>query len=82
MNRRDFLCATSAAALAPSFSIADARTELLAEPVMAQILPEGQPATPSLGFNGGTPGPVLRMRQGEVFDIRFQNRIGEGSAVH
>lgn len=82
MNRRDFLCATSAAALAPSLSFAAPKTELIAEPVMAQILPEGQPATPSLGFNGGTPGPVLRTRQGEVFDIQFQNRVGEGSAVH
>ncbi len=82
MNRREFLCATSAAALAPSLSFAAPKIELIAEPVMAQILPEGQPATPSLGFNGGTPGPVLRTRQGEVFDIQFQNKIGEGSAVH
>ena len=82
MNRRDFLCATSAAALAPSLSFAAPKTELIAEPVMAQILPEGQPATPSLGFNGGAPGPVLRTRQGEVFDSQFQNRIGGGSAVH
>lgn len=28
------------------------------------------------------PGPVLRARQGGVFDIRFLNQIGEGSAVH
>ena len=82
MNRREFLCATSAAALAPSLSFAAPKTELIAEPVMAQILPEGQPATPSLGFNGGTPGPVLRTRQGEVFHIQFLNRIGDGSAVH
>ena len=82
MHRREFICATSAAALAPSLSYAATKTKLIAEPVMAQILPEGQPATPSLGFNGGTPGPVLRTRQGEVFDIQFQNRIGEGSAVH
>lgn len=82
MNRRDFLCAMSAAALAPSFSFAATKTELIAEHVTARILPEGQPATPSLGFNGGTPGPVLRTRQGEVFDIQFKNRIGEGSAVH
>lgn len=82
MNRREFLCATSAAALAPSVSFGATKSKLIAEPVMAQILPEGQPATPSLGFNGGTPGPVLRVRQGDVLEIQFQNQVTEGSAVH
>lgn len=82
MNRRDFLVTTSAATLFPRIALASAPVELVAQPVNAQILPEGEPATPMLGFNGGTPGPVLRARQGEVFDIRFQNQIGEGSAVH
>ncbi|GAA6165484.1 multicopper oxidase family protein [Pelagimonas sp. KU-00592-HH] len=82
MNRRDFLITTSAAALFPRIAVASAPVELVAQPVNAQILPEGEPATPMLGFNGGTPGPVLRIRQGEVFDIRFQNQIDEGSAVH
>ncbi|MEQ3711730.1 multicopper oxidase family protein [Lentibacter sp.] len=82
MNRRDFLVTTSAATLFPRIALASAPVELVAQPVNAQTLPEGEPATPMLGFNGGTPGPVLRARQGEVFDIRFQNQIGEGSAVH
>ncbi len=82
MNRRDFLITTSAVTLFPCFALASAPMELVAEQVSAQILPEGEPATPMLGFNGGTPGPVLRALQGEVFDIRFQNQIGEGSAVH
>ena len=82
MNRRDFLITTSAATLFPRIAIASAPIELVAQPVNAQILPEGEPATPMLGFNGSTPGPVLRARQGEVFDIRFQNQIGQGSAVH
>lgn len=82
MNRRDFLVTTSAATLLPRIALASAPVELIAQLVNAQILPEGEPATPMLGFNGGTPGPVLRARQGEVFDIRFKNQIGEGSAVH
>ncbi len=82
MNRRDFLITTSAATLLPRIAFASAPVELVAQPVTAQILPEGEPATPMLGFNGGTPGPVLRARQGEVFDIRFRNQLGEGSAVH
>ncbi|PSL14538.1 multicopper oxidase family protein [Shimia abyssi] len=82
MNRRDFLITTSAATLFPRIALASAPVELVAQLVNAQILPEGEPATPMLGFNGSTPGPVLRARQGEVFDIRFLNQIGEGSAVH
>lgn len=82
MNRRDFLITTSAAVLAPRMALPSPPMELVAQPVQAQILPEGEPATAMLGFNGSTPGPVLRARQGEVFDIRFLNRISEGSAVH
>ncbi len=82
MNRRDFLITSSAAALAPRITLASASVELVAQPVTAQILPAGDPATPMLGFNGRTPGPVLRARQGGTFDVRFLNRIGEGSAVH
>jgi FtsP/CotA-like multicopper oxidase with cupredoxin domain len=82
MNRRDFLITTCAAALAPGLTRGAPPVDLIAAPVSAQILPQGEPATPMLGFNGSTPGPVLRARQGEVFDIRFLNRIGEGSAVH
>jgi FtsP/CotA-like multicopper oxidase with cupredoxin domain len=82
MNRRDFLITTSAAALVPRIALGSPSVELVAQPVYAQILPEGEPATPMLGFNGSTPGPVLRARQGGVFDIRFLNQISEGSAVH
>ncbi|WP_241525833.1 multicopper oxidase family protein [Pseudophaeobacter leonis] len=82
MNRRDFLITTCAAALAPGLTLGAPTVDLIAEPVRAQILPQGEPSPPMLGFNGSTPGPVLRARQGEVFHIRFLNRIGEGSAVH
>lgn len=82
MNRRDFLITTSAAAFVPRIALASAPVELIAQPVSAQVLPKGEPKTPMLGFNGNTPGPVLRARQGDVFDIRFLNQIEDGSAVH
>ena len=56
--------------------------KLTAEPVAAQILPEGSGTTPSLGFNGSTPGPVLRVRQGDELVVNFENRTGEPSSVH
>ncbi len=82
MNRREFLIATGATVLTPRVAFASPPKALIAQPVSAQILPEGEPTTPMLGFNGRTPGPVLRARQGDVFDIRFLNRIDAGSAVH
>ena len=80
LSRRTFL-ATTAAALVPSWSMAST-TRLTAEPVVAQILPYGSGPTPSLGFNGGTPGPVLWVRQGDELAVNFENRTGEPSSVH
>jgi FtsP/CotA-like multicopper oxidase with cupredoxin domain len=82
MNRRDFLITTGAAVLAPYSVSASAQQVLTAQPVKAQILPAGDPMTQMLGFNGSTPGPTLRTKQGELFDIRFDNQIDQGSAVH
>uniref|UniRef100_UPI0034332EAC multicopper oxidase family protein n=1 Tax=uncultured Roseobacter sp. TaxID=114847 RepID=UPI0034332EAC len=55
---------------------------LRAEPVKAQILPEGDGTTDMLGFNGSTPGPELRVRQGETLAVQFDNQTSEGSSVH
>ncbi len=81
LNRRKFL-ATSAAVLGcPKASLA-APLVLRAAPVTAQILPEGDGTTQMLGFNGATPGPELRYRQGDTLDVRFENAIDQGSALH
>lgn len=82
MQRRQFLASASAAAIAPGVGWTSVPNELIAQPVTAQILPDGEAQTPMLGFNGSTPGPELRLRQGETLDLRFLNRINQGSAVH
>ncbi|MEL6619915.1 MAG: multicopper oxidase family protein [Pseudomonadota bacterium] len=81
LNRRAVLAASTAALVFPKVAVA-APAVLRAEPVTAQILPPGDGATRMLGFNGSTPGPELRFRQGDTVDLRFENAIGEGSAVH
>ena len=54
MNRRAFLAGTTAALIFPRATLA--RPYILrAEPVIAQILPEGDGTTVMLGFNGSTP---------------------------
>lgn len=89
MNRREFLITTSAAALASGIALVSTSVELVAQPVSTQILPDGEPATPMLGFNGSTPGPVLRACQGEhaqgevikrarnALQMRWQMVVGE-----
>lgn len=81
LNRRTFLSASAAGIVFPKASMA-APFVLRAEPVMAQILPEGDGTTQMLGFNGTTPGPTLRYTQGDTVDLRFENAIGQGSALH
>ena len=81
LNRRRFLIASTAALALPKPVLA-APFVLRAEPVTAQILPEGDGTTKLLGFNGASPGPELRYRQGDRVDLRFENAINEGSAVH
>ena len=57
-------------------------TVLRAEPVKAEILPVGDGKTNMLGFNGSTPGPELRVRQGERLAVRFDNQTTDASSVH
>lgn len=81
LNRRHFLAGTAISLTMPRVSLASP-TVLRAEPVSAQILPEGEARTAMLGFNGSSPGPELRVRQGDTLAIRFDNQTPEGSSVH
>ena len=81
LTRRMVLGAGLAAVALPRAGRA-AERRLTAGPVIAQILPEGDGTTAMLGLNGTTPGPDLRLRQGEVLDVVFENRTGAASALH
>ncbi len=83
MKRRDFLLTASAAAALPSVSLARGQFELVAKAVEAQILPSAKyAATRSFGFNGGLPGPEIRVPQGQQIDVLLRNQLNEGTAVH
>ena len=82
MQRRHFLMSAGAATIVPKVGWTSPSHDLIAQPVMAQILPEDSPATPMLGFNGGSPGPELRIRKSSLLDVRFLNQMDQGSAVH
>ena len=84
LSRRTFLASTAAAALTPNWAVAGTQ-KLRAEQVVTQIL-EGEflqyGPTTTLGFNGSTPGPILRVRQGDEIAVTFENQTGQSSSVH
>ena len=82
MNRRQFLASSAAMILLPATAWTTAAFRLKAEPVNARILPEGEALTPMLGFNGSSPGPELRVRQGDWLTVAFENGSGRRSAIH
>ncbi len=81
MNRRTMLCSAAAASLAPKFGMASPDV-LRAGKASLQILPEGQNATALWGFNGSSPGPELRVRQGDTLAVRFENGTDQPSTIH
>ncbi len=82
MNRREFLASSAATVLLPATGWAAPAFRLTAGPVTARILPDGEGLTPMLGFNGSSPGPELRFRQGERVSVAFENGSGQPSAIH
>jgi FtsP/CotA-like multicopper oxidase with cupredoxin domain len=81
LSRRALLASAAASFAAPRFAFA-APMRLRAEPVSAQILPEGEGKTEMLGLNGATPGPILRVGQGARLEVRLENHIGDDTALH
>ncbi|SMX42107.1 multicopper oxidase family protein [Maliponia aquimaris] len=82
MTRRQLLASTLAAVALPRVTWAAEPFALTAEPVVAQILDEGDPATPMFGFNGSTPGPELRVSEGERLRVTFRNALADPTAIH
>ena len=48
----------------------------------AQLAPRSHPETAIWGYDGRTPGPLLRMVQGERVGYRLVNRLPEATTVH
>lgn len=82
MNRRQFLACSAASILFPTTGWTTAPLRLKAGPVTVRILPEDDRPTSMLGFNESTPGPELRVRQGDRLSVSFENGTGEASTIH
>lgn len=86
VSRRAFMSGVAASLVA-----LDARAEppapvgpriLEARAGKLRLLAEPSPPTDILGFDGVTPGPLLRYRQGEELNIRLVNRLDRPMSIH
>jgi FtsP/CotA-like multicopper oxidase with cupredoxin domain len=55
---------------------------LTAAPGEAQLLAAGQPKTRVWAYDGTTPGPLLRVRQGEEVNVRLVNKLEQPTTLH
>ncbi len=69
-----------ARAEAPS-PAADGLREFVAAPGSAALLAPPAPATRLLFYNGGAPGPLIRLRKGEELKLHLINRLDEATTL-
>ena len=63
-------------------ALADSHPVLTAREGRAALHPDGGGSTPIWGFDGRSPGPVLRARQGETMKIRLANELPQATSIH
>ena len=81
MDRRTFLAAGPALALAPRLAFGSARVLRLAS-AQQSLVGAGNPATDVWAYNGSVPGPELRFKQGERLRLEVENALGVDTTVH
>lgn len=85
LGRRQFLAGSAivpVVAAMPAFATVGELPALRAMPGSARLAPPEYPETPIWGYEGGVPGPTLRMRQGERLTRLFVNELPQPSTIH
>ncbi|WP_208349081.1 multicopper oxidase family protein [Pseudaestuariivita rosea] len=82
LSRRDVLSGLAASATLPSLSWAATPRVLTATAAQVQLAPQGYPETQIWGYDGQVPGPVLRARQGDLFQVDLVNDLREPTTIH
>lgn len=77
MNRRQVVSLLAACLATPA--LGRSHVTLRPEEVVTQFAGR---RLPMLSFNGGVPGAELRFRQGDMAQIRLENRLNDGVLVH
>ena len=80
MDRRTFLTGTAALAALPTH--ASARQQLVAQPGRLQIAPPGYAPTNLWTFDGLSPGPEIRIRQGQRIQRQLINELNVPTSIH
>ena len=83
LTRRNVIKGIAASTALPSFARAEAGYAIL-EPRSAtvQLLPEAYPASDLWLFAGSTPGPEIRVAQGERVQRRLSNNLPQATSIH
>ena len=86
-TRRQFLAGSASIATLPLLGRADplragGQHMLTAKQGTANLLGEGEPATPIWGYNGSVPGPILRTSQGQPFALDLLNQLPQPTTIH
>ena len=61
---------------------ADGFRTITLKPGEARLRGPGEPATAIWGYDGGVPGPTLRLRRGEEVKVRIVNGLRQPTSVH
>lgn len=83
LSRRAFLATSTAAlAIASPARGQEPAIRLAAASGRAIVAGAGHPETEVWSYNGTTPGPILRFRQGDRARVEVENRLPQGTTVH
>ncbi len=83
LTRRSLLASASALAVMPKISFANEDVEVLeARPSAVSLVPGDYPETQVWGYNGGVPGPEIRVAQGARIRRRLVNALEEPTTIH
>ncbi|MEP3114084.1 multicopper oxidase family protein [Nisaea sp.] len=88
LSRRNLLGAMGATGIActvdgrQGIAAVTSKTRLEARPGTARLAPAEYEPTPIWGYDGGVPGPTIRVRQGERVDREFLNNLPQASTIH
>ena len=81
IDRRTLLLSAAASAVTPS-AAKMAPPQLTAKEALIQLAPEGYDAATLWCFDGQSPGPEIRVRQGRAVQRRFVNELAQPSTIH
>ncbi len=89
MKRREFLSSMASGSLAMLLPLSGhtarqpvTRFDLTAGAGKAALLPKGEAKVRVWNYNGQTPGPVLRFKQGQPVHVRLRNKLDQATTLH